>query len=355
MSRLWFLVLLGWLLIIGSFAYEDELEREHEARIVRECGCDSGVSLHRLSEPERPLDEMLELSTPHVLARASSAGSRLPAPKIDELVLEVGGARYNPVSDLQLTGELPPGAKQLALLFEVRDQDSSDSPLVLHTLALAPADRLDGLGKPRCNTELFLDLNDRVRVAVAAIDKAGHIGQVTTIEAKLRARGPERPDCGHGHCSHSGMLALLLGMCWLLPTFAMMIGTLVVLAHRRSKFRAATAGAMSLGQLHQLCSKISRTQLAYVVLCLLCGAALALRYPVVAPTAVLVLPFALIAALRHRAMQRLLALAERPGASLERRGPGVTVVHDDMVLIETFPSSLMAAAMKDDVPPMRTH
>lgn len=357
MSRLWFLVLIGWLFIIGSYGHENERHREQEAKLDRECGCVPDASVRPVLEPLRPLEEMLERSAQRELGDAPAPGgpvSRLPAPRLDGLRLEVSAPHYEPVSDVLLTGELPPGAERLALLFEVRGKDFEGNARVDHRLAFAPASQLAALGKPRCDTSLDLDLADEVRVAIAGVDAKGQLGRVSTVQAQLAPRGPERPLCGHGHCHHSGLAALLLGMCWTLPTFAMMIGTLIVLARRRSQFRDATAETMSLGQLHQLCTRVSRTQIAYVVLCLLSGAALALRYPQVAPNAVLVLPFALVAALRYRAMRNLLALAERPGASLERRGPGVTVVHEGNVILETFPASLVAAAMRDDMPPMRT-
>lgn len=354
MSRLWFVVLLGWLLIIGSYGSEDEHEREHEARLDRDCGCSSGASVRTLMEPQRPLAEQLELAARRELGGAASAGYRLPAPRVDELVLHVSKPNYEPTADLAWTGELPKGAKQLALLFEIRTNNGSAAPIVQHALALAPATKLAGLGKPRCDTQLAIDLDDSVTVAVAAIDAAGQLGQVTQVEAKLQERSADRPSCGHGHCSHPGLLALLLGMCWTVPTVAMMIGALVVLAHRRSQFRASPVEPLSLGQLHRLCTMVSRTQVAYMVLGLLCSVALAVRYPIVAPTAAWTLLFPLLAALRYRAMRKLLALAERPGASMERRGPGVLVVHDGKVQIETFPSSLVASAMRDDVPPMQT-
>lgn len=355
MSRLWFLVLLGWLFIIGSYGHENERHREQEAKLDRECGCASDASVRRLLEPLRPLEELLELSALRELGDAPAGPvSRLPAPRLDGLRLEVSDPHYEPISDVVLTGELPPGAERLALLFEVRGKDFEGNGRIDHWLAFAPAGQLAALGKPRCDTSIEIDLADEVHVAIAGVDAKGRLGQISTVQAQLAKRDTGHSQCGHGHCHHSGLAALLLGMCWALPTFAMMIGTLIVLARRRSQFRDAPAETMSLGQLHQLCSRVSRMQVAYVVLCLLCGAALALRYPLVAPNAVLVLPFALVAALRVRAMRNLLALAERPGALLERRGPGVTVVHEGMVLLQTFPTSVMAAAIKEDVPPMRT-
>lgn len=352
MSRWWLVILVGWLLIAGSYAHEVELEREHEERANRACGCTDGARVIPVRDAPRPLEELLELAARRTLGDAGSAASRLPAPLLSGLRLELGDAHHEPTSDLALTGELPRGTEQLALLFEVRGKDFEGNVRVDHLLALTPATQLTGLGKARCETSLPIELEDQVTVAVAGVDQAGRLGHSVRLEAQLTRR-TGRPECGHRHCSHSGLLALFLGMCWMLPTVAVMFGTLVVLGRRRSLFRLAAAEPMSLGQLHRLCSTVLRAQRAYLVLCLLMGAAFVLRYPQHAPTSVLALLAAGLAGLRYRAMQRLLRLAEQPGATYERRGPGVSVVHDSRVAIETFPSSVMEAAMRDDVPPMR--
>lgn len=353
MSRWWLVILLGWLLIAGSYAHEEEFERERHAGMERECGCTAGASLQPVIEAQRPLEEMLELAALRVLGAPSGSAPRLPAPRIERLGLEVSEPHYEPTMDLTLTGELPQGAMRLVLMFEVHGKDFRGHPRVVHVLALTPATQLAALGKPRCGTALSIEQGDRVMVAIAAVDEYGQLGQVTKVEAQLSKRGPDRPTCSHEHCSHPGLLALFLGMCWMLPTVAVMIGTLVVLSSRRSRFRMATAEPMSLGQLHRLCSKLMRTQLAYAVLCLLCGAGLTLRYPLLAPVSVVPLLFALVAALRYRAIGSLLRLAEQPGATFERQGPGVTAVHDGRVRLETFPLALVEDAMRQDVPPMR--
>lgn len=345
--------MLGWLLVFGSYGYNEELERERHARTARECGCTSDASVHFLSEPPRPLEEMLELEARRVLGAPSGSAPQLTAPRLERLGLEVSEPHYEPTTDLTLTGELPHGAMKLALLFEVHGKDFRGNPHVEHMLALTPATQLAALGKPSCDTALSIEQGDRVTVAIAAVDEQGQLGQVTKVEAQLTKRGPARPSCGHEHCSHPELFALFFGMCWMLPTLAVMLGTLVVLSSRRSRFRTATAEPMAPGQLHRLCSTVMRTQLAYAVLCLLGGAGLTLRYPLLAPMAVVTLVFALVAWLRYRAISSLLRLAEQPGATLERQGPGVTAVHDGRVRIETFPRALVEDAMRQDVPPMR--
>lgn len=349
MRYLFLLVVIGWVAVAGTCVYEGHCASEDRAERERACRCGKGAITERLSlSGEAPLaQELVDRATVRLRTPGEPAvEDRLDAPKIRSLRLEVS----HPNSELTLDAALPANAAQLAFLFEAHRKDLSGHEHVEHALALAPVGQLADLGKLRCQTALPLQRDDRVTVAVAAVDAAGVVGQATQLE--VSELGYFSDECERRRHPGHGFLTMLAAAACLIATVVVGLIALIVHALRRPLFGEATAEPISLGQLHRLCSTVLRAHRAYAALGLLCSAMTSLYFPPLAPIAIFLLIFAVVA-LRYLAMHRLLRLAEQPGAMCERCGPRITVVHGERILIETFSSSAVEAAMCNSAPSMR--
>lgn len=353
MSRWTLVLLLGWVLYGGLLARYDQAVAEREAAEWRACQCTKAASVQPLVGSGRPLSEQLaERLRP--LVGSESRGST-EALRLHGLQLRVADGAIRPPVDLDLSAELPRGTVGLAFLFETRSSSADGEQRIEYAVALAPVGELAALGKERCRTELPIRRGDRVTAAVAAVDAAGNLGPASTVEAVLAERSDRLARCEARRygCGLGAMARLFLGACWAFGSFLVLVAGLMTTWGRRALFRAARPEPLPLGALDRLCTHARREQLAYLVLSLLCGAALALRYPASAAFALPMLPLALLAAWRYRALHRLQRAAEQPDASYHRQGPGIVAMHDGKGHQLLFRPKAVDAVMSNCLPPMR--
>lgn len=353
MPRWLFALFLGWLLLGGLYAHGRHEAAAREAAELRACQCTEGASSQLIELPsDVPLEEQLV-----TLVRAHTGKpthrAEVGALQLHRLQLSVAAGSLLPTTDLELIAELPPETTQLAFLFESRERAADGTERVARALALAPRDQLGALGKDRCGTALPIQRGDQVTAAIAAIDRAGNLGPVARIAAHLGERSDELDPCRDRYgCGLGATMLVLVGACAAFIAFLVLLAGLMLSMQRRGKFDMAVAEPISLAALDRVCTRDRREQLAYLVLTLTAAAGLALRYPTEAGVSLSMLPFALLAAWRYHAVRRLQRVAERPGATCYRRGPGLCV-NGKRGRRVIFRPELLDRALQDELPAMR--
>lgn len=356
MSRWWLAVLLGWLLLAISLAYDVESTRTEQGAALARCACATNAKVVEVPPDDAPPHEALGNGL-RLFGEANAPGAApaLPAPSVRHLWLRRPARGHPSGVNVELDASAPAGARRLALLFDAALDRGADATAHQREVAVAPVAELLTLGRPLCAILLDLERGDRVRVTVAALDDAGALGASTTVAAELIREEPWDDPCYAMTCGTGGeMLLLLAGSLWALVSFAVALGAGIAWLRRHTAAQAAPAEPLALAAISRVGAHVQREQLGYAVFCALFGVAIAVRYPELALVGLLPTPFIAAALLRWRAASKLLALAARPGALIEQKGPLVLVACDNDVASLFVAPKRLAAAAGTDVPTMRS-
>jgi hypothetical protein len=180
--------------------------------------------------------------------------------------------------------------------------------------------------------------------------------EIRECQAKAQANG--RPDeaaaCRPRYrCGLAATAAAMLGGLWAFVSFLLIVAGAMRISERRHLATSMFPVPCSLGVIDRLCDRALREQVAYVVMAVAAGAAIAVRMPYGAAATLLLLPAVGLALWRYRAVAQLQRAAERPGAICEQRGPGISATDGNVHRRILFRLHAVEAAVRDELPAMR--